>query len=180
MKRQFVAVLAVLTLFAALPAAQTSRLLDKDTFFDMEGVSNPAISPDGKQIVFASRVGRRSQGPVAQQPLDHRRRRHARPGADAGSWRDSAPSWAPDSKRIAFLSDRDGTNQINVLWVDTGEVAQLTHVTRAASGLQLVARWQADRLHADDPRRGSDPPGGAAEAAARRRMGEAPRCSSIV
>ena len=53
MKRQFVAVLAVLTLFAALPAAQTSRLLDKDTFFDMEGVSNPAISPDGKQIVFA-------------------------------------------------------------------------------------------------------------------------------
>jgi hypothetical protein len=52
MKRRFVAVLAALTLSAALPAAQAPRLLDKDTFFDMEGVSNPAISPDGKHIVF--------------------------------------------------------------------------------------------------------------------------------
>ena len=29
-----------------------SGLLDKETFMNMESVSNPAISPDGKQIVF--------------------------------------------------------------------------------------------------------------------------------
>ena len=28
------------------------RLLDKETFMDMESVGNPAISPDGKQIIF--------------------------------------------------------------------------------------------------------------------------------
>ena len=28
------------------------RLLDKETFMDMESVSNPEIAPDGKQIVF--------------------------------------------------------------------------------------------------------------------------------
>jgi Tol biopolymer transport system component len=57
-----------------------------------------------------------------------------------GGWRDSAPVWAPDSKRIAFLSDRDGTNQVHVLYVDTGEVAQLTHLQRAASSL----KWSPD------------------------------------
>ena len=66
-----------------------------------------------------------------------------------GSWRDSAPVWAPDSKRIAFLSDRDGTNQLHVMYLDTGEVAQLTHLQRAPSGIQVVARRQADRVHAD-------------------------------
>ncbi|MGH9657285.1 MAG: S9 family peptidase, partial [Bryobacteraceae bacterium] len=39
--------------------------------------------------------------------------------------------WSPDGKRIAFLSDRDGTTQIHVLWADTREVAQITRVERA-------------------------------------------------
>ncbi|NBO66554.1 MAG: hypothetical protein EBU88_17205, partial [Acidobacteria bacterium] len=30
---------------------QTSRSLDKETFFEMESVSNPQISPDGRSIV---------------------------------------------------------------------------------------------------------------------------------
>ena len=140
MKRQTVAVLAVLTLFAALPAAQSPRLLDKDTFFDMEGVSSPAISPDGKQVVFGREwvdtVKDQSRSNLWITDIEGSRVREL----TRGSWRDTAPSWAPDSKRVAFLSDRDGTNQINVLWVDTGEVAQLTHLTRAATGL----RWSPD------------------------------------
>ncbi len=57
-----------------------------------------------------------------------------------GSWRDSSPVWAPQGDRVAFLSDRDGSDQIHVLWVESGEVAQLTHLEREPSGLA----WSPD------------------------------------
>ena len=58
----------------------------------------------------------------------------------SGTWRDSQPVWSPDGKRIAFLSDRDGTNQLHVLWVDTREAAQLTHLEQAPAGIN----WSPD------------------------------------
>src|SRR5690606_29819480 len=42
---------------------------------------------------------------------------------------------SPDGTRIAFLSDRDGTNQLHVMYLDTGEVAQLTHLQRSPSSI---------------------------------------------
>src|SRR5262245_13721149 len=121
-------------------SAQTPRLLDKDTFMEMEAVGNPAISPDGSRVVFARewidqiKDQRRSNLWVAR--TDGSRVREL----TAGAWRDSAPGWAPDGARIAFLSDRDGTTQLHVVFADTGEMAQLTHVQRAPAGL----RWSPD------------------------------------
>jgi dipeptidyl aminopeptidase/acylaminoacyl peptidase len=57
-----------------------------------------------------------------------------------GSWRDSAPVWSPDGKRIAFLSDRSGSAQVHVMWADTRETLQLTRVERAPGGL----KWSPD------------------------------------
>ena len=44
--------LMVFVVCSAQALANGKRLLDKETFMDMESVSNAAISPDGKQIVF--------------------------------------------------------------------------------------------------------------------------------
>src|SRR3954471_13457546 len=121
-------------------AQAPARGLDKDTFMDVEGVTTPAISPDGRLVVFTrewidqQRDQTRSNLWVAG-ASDGRLRELTR-----GPWRDSAPVWAPDSKRLAFLSDRDGTSQINVMYVDTGEIAQLTHLERAAGSLA----WSPD------------------------------------
>jgi len=52
-----------------------------------------------------------------------------------GNWRDFSPVWYPDGKKIAFLSERDGSTQIHVMWIDTREVAQLTHLERAPSNI---------------------------------------------
>ena len=47
----FVLVLAV----QLSPAAQPGpRYLDKETFFHMESIANPKISPDGTQVVFGA------------------------------------------------------------------------------------------------------------------------------
>jgi dipeptidyl aminopeptidase/acylaminoacyl peptidase len=136
----------ILTVFTALalvpagPAAETSGLLDKATFFEMEGINNPAISPDGRHIVFArewmDKVKDQSRSNIWIVNADGSRVREL----TRGSWRDTTPVWAPDSRRIAFVSNRDGTEQLHVLYVDTGEVAQLTHLQRAVSNV----RWSPD------------------------------------
>jgi dipeptidyl aminopeptidase/acylaminoacyl peptidase len=117
-----------------------SGILDKDTFFEMEGVSNPEISPDGKQIVFTrswvDKVKDEQRSNLWIVDTDGTRVREL----TSGSWRDGSPVWSPDGKRIAFISDRDGTAQLHILWLDTREVAQLTRLERAPSGL----RWSRD------------------------------------
>jgi len=133
-------VLVLGTAVSARDKLTAAKGLDRDTFMDMEAVSGTNISPDGKQIVFArewiDQMKDQSRTNLWVVDVDSGRVREL----TRGSWRDSAPVWAPDSKRIAFLSDRDGTNQVHVLYVDTGEVAQLTHLQRAANGL----KWSPD------------------------------------
>ncbi|HSE38536.1 MAG TPA: S9 family peptidase [Blastocatellia bacterium] len=117
-----------------------SETLDKETFMNMESVSNPSISPDGRLIVFTrswvDKVKDERASNLWIVDVDGARIREL----TTGSWRDSQPVWSPDGKRIAFLSDRDGTNQLHVLWVDTREVAQLTHLEQAPSGIN----WSPD------------------------------------
>ena len=117
-----------------------SGTLDKETFMNMESVSNPAISPDGKLIVFTRSWVNKVKDERASNlwivDVEGVRIREL----TTGNWRDSQPVWSPDGKRIAFLSDRDGTNQLHVLWVDTREVAQLTHLEQAPSGIT----WSPD------------------------------------
>jgi dipeptidyl aminopeptidase/acylaminoacyl peptidase len=135
-----IVVLLIASMAAAPAAAQKSRVLDKETFMDMENVSNAAISPDGTQIVF-SREWVDTQKDASRSNLwivdvEGKRPREL----TGGSWRDSAPVWSPDGRRVAFLSDRTGNTQVHVMWADTREVAQLTHLERSPSDL----RWSPD------------------------------------
>src|SRR5918997_3850655 len=127
---------------APAPAAERARVLDKETFMEMEGIASPAISPDAKQIVFArewvDQIKDQSRTNLWVYDLSTGRLRELTRGA----WRDTSPVWSPDSKKLAFLSDRDGTNQIHTMFVDTGDVAQLTHLPRAASLGGL--KWSPD------------------------------------
>ena len=133
---------AALILFAAATyAADTKpKYLEKETYFQMESISNPEISPDGGQIAFTRSWADMSKDQEQSNlwlvdVAGHRPRELTQ-----GNWRDSAPAWSPDGKRIAFLSDRSGNRQIHVMWVDTHEVSQLTHLERAPANL----RWSPD------------------------------------
>lgn len=117
-----------------------SSKLDKGTFMDMESLSNPVISPDGKHIIFVRRwVDQKNDRYTSNLWIVDVQSRRVRE-LTQGNWSDSSPVWSPGGDRIAFLSDRSGSTQIHVMWLDTKETAQLTYLTDSPSSL----RWSPE------------------------------------
>lgn len=133
--RVFVLLIGVVFVGFSLAAEKPLKLLETETYFEMESVGAPQISPDGKFIIFTrgwvDKINDQSRSNVWIADIDGKRIREL----THGNWRDSSPIWSPDGKKIAFLSERDQTTQIHVMWLDTGDVAQLTHIERAPGGL---------------------------------------------
>jgi dipeptidyl aminopeptidase/acylaminoacyl peptidase len=121
----------------AISAEKNYKLLDKETYMEMESIASPNISPDGKNILFTrgwvDKTSDQSRSNLWIVDIEGKRVREL----THGNWRDFSPVWSPDGKKIAFLSDRDETTQIHVMWLDTREVAQLTHLDRSPGSL----RW---------------------------------------
>jgi dipeptidyl aminopeptidase/acylaminoacyl peptidase len=136
----FLGLLAIVTLSLGGQAKKPDKLLGIETFMEMESVGSPAISPDGKNIIFTrawvDKPNDRSNSSLWITDFEGIRVREL----TSGNWRDSSPVWSPNGRKIAFISDRDGTSQIQVMWLDTREVAQLTHVDNSPLGLA----WSPD------------------------------------
>jgi Tol biopolymer transport system component len=88
---------------------------------------DPAWSPDGSKIAFASeRDGDfeiYSMGSTGENPVRLTR----------NSASDSRPAWSPDGSRIAFVSNRDGNSEIYVMNADGTNQVRLTSNVAADS-----------------------------------------------
>lgn len=91
------------------------RLLQLEDMWNMRFVSSPAVSRDGKRVVFAVYTTERQTGEyrarlyeVSTGGGDAREFLPAEPGSQ------TCPAFSPDGRRLAFLSDRSGETQI---WV---------------------------------------------------------------
>jgi dipeptidyl aminopeptidase/acylaminoacyl peptidase len=123
-----------------LEAERDYKLLEEETYMEMETVGSPNISPLGNQIIFTRGwVDKMNDRQASNLWITDTRGERIRE-LTHGNWRDSSPVWSPDGEKVAFISDRDGTNQIHVMWMDTREVAQLTYLERSPSGI----RWSPD------------------------------------
>lgn len=138
------ATLSLLLLPIAAFAADSQILQPRDVF-DLEWANHPAISPDGSRIVY--------QRMAFDIMKDLRRGRLWLLDADGGRHRpltdgpqdDQAAVWSPSGDRIAWVSEQDGSAQIRVRWMDSGQSAVLTRLTELPNNLAWSpdGRWLA-------------------------------------
>lgn len=111
----------------ALAQAPADHLTASD-IFTLQFASAPQISPDGKKTVyvrsFSDSMSDQNYSNLWMVALDGSENR----ALTSGNFRDASPEWSPDGGRLAYLSDRGGSMQLYVRWMDTGQTAKLTNL----------------------------------------------------
>jgi dipeptidyl aminopeptidase/acylaminoacyl peptidase len=138
-----VAVLSALPLHARPQAP--GRAMTIDDLLLAVRVSDPQVSPDGRQVVYVRtttdlKAGRRD-GDIYTVPADG-----SKPPAllIGGAGTQSSPRFSADGKRIAFTSSRDGATQ---LYVATADGLNVRRVTALAAGVQPPIAFSPDNHH---------------------------------
>ena len=132
------ALLFALGLGAADIGKEPVRKINLGMYLDMVTVSDPEISPDGKQIVFARRwvdkMNDKFESALYIMNADGSRQRFLVKGTGA--------RWSPDGTRIAYMSEGEPKgNQIYVRWMDAeGAVTQITRLEESPGGIS----WSPD------------------------------------
>ena len=120
--------------------AQSRRAMTFDDVMSLRVVSDPRISPDGKQVAFVVTQ--------ADMKTNFRNSDVWVVSTDGGEphpmtvspRRDDSPRWSSDSRRLAFISDRDGKAQVYVIAIDGGEAQRVTDVQTAVQSFE----WSPD------------------------------------
>jgi len=122
-----------------MPQAKKRKVRPKDLYL-LRTVVDPQVSPDGKQVAYvvswADRDADETRLSVYIAPLDGRA--PARRFTQGN--KDHTPSWSPDGRYLAFVSDRGEKNQLFVAPLGGGEARQ---VTKAKYGISNPA-WSPD------------------------------------
>jgi dipeptidyl aminopeptidase/acylaminoacyl peptidase len=124
-----------LCLFAA-PLLQAQKLpFDVQGLLKLSRIGDPQLSPDGKTVAFTVQSIDLDKNTRPQQiwvaPLDGG---PARQITTEGTG-NQRPRWSPDSRQIAFLSDRSGSNQIWTMNADGTGAKQITNLSTEADGV---------------------------------------------
>ena len=95
-----------------------------------KGILAPALSPDGKQVAFTAL----NQLWVMEIGKEPRQLTH-------DTFYKQGPAWSPDGKTLAYVSDKDGTENIYLLNLDAGTERPLTPSKTSA---QIFPAWSPD------------------------------------
>ena len=141
------ALLLSATVAAAAPPEGPNSAFTGQDLFDLSVASDPQISPDGRSIAYvrqsADIMTDRARSTIwlvdvatgKQQPLV------------AGAGSHFSPRWSPDGTRLAYFSTAEGSSQLYVRWMGSGEGARVTGLPNSPNSLE----WSPDgRLIAYD------------------------------
>src|SRR5688572_362380 len=122
------------------PAAKPFKQLKSIDVFQLEYADDVQISPDGLRIVYVR---------VSHDIMTDRARRNLwLVNADGTNNRPlrsesknfMSPRWSPDGTRLAYVSAAEGSPQLYVRWMDSGQTALLTNLVQAPGAIA----WSPD------------------------------------
>lgn len=116
-----------------------------DDLLRMRFLGHPVLSPDGEQILFVQTEVLEKENGYASSIYRYANGRislFTNRGAQTRV-RDAAPAWSPDGSRVAFLSNRSGSNQVWLLTLDGGEAEQLTDLPKGVSSFVWASDGQS-------------------------------------
>ena len=101
--------LLLLILFCAIGCAQTPTI---DQSLSMQSVQSAEISPDGRYVAYTVQQTNWEDDEFVQQLWIAMLSTGERYQLTSGKKSSQSPKWSPDSKRIAFASERDSKRHI--------------------------------------------------------------------
>lgn len=109
--------LAAVGLVAIFALSSDGRPLQLQDYYSIETASSPAVSPDGRWVVFVRtnviETENRRHTELWMSPADGSAPAKRLTNADSNA---STPHWSPDSKVLAFRSDRKDRNSESDIW----------------------------------------------------------------
>ncbi len=127
----------------AIASNAEPNTLKLEDVFTLEYANQIALSANGDTAYFVrNRMDIQSDRQVSNIWQVDTQTKVLRP-VTSGLYNDWSPKLSPDGSRIAFISDRDGKPQIFIKWLDTGALAQISHLDTSPS--QLL--WSPNGKH---------------------------------
>ncbi len=133
---------------------QSKKAMSIVEFLNIPGISNPALSPDGKQFVYvlsSSNWKKNKQiNHIWRHDLDGRNLIQLTNGLSG----ENSPLWSPDGKFISFIAKR-GSSELNQVYMIRnlgGEAKQLTHHKTAVRSVQWAPDGRNIYFLARDPK----------------------------
>jgi len=127
--------LLVLLVLALAAPALAQKPFDVDALMKLARVSDPQVSPDGKTVAFTVQsvdlAANTKPTSIYTVPLAGGAPTKI---ASAGTLNER-PRWSPDSKSIAFVSDRGGSAQLWLMAPDGTDARQVTSLATEAAGV---------------------------------------------
>src|SRR6266436_905527 len=141
--RPFQWLMVAIWLTSPLRAQQRHTSTHEDVFL-MKRISSPAISPDGRWIVFSVTEPSYTEGEQVSDlwlvPTDgsaEPRRLTNSKGGEGGV------DWSPDSRRMAFTARREGDDQAQVYVLDLASGGEAQRITNLSTGAASPL-WRPD------------------------------------
>ena len=126
--------LLLLVLALAAPAL-AQKPFDVDALMKLARVSDPQVSPDGKTVAFTVQsvdlAANTKPTSIYIVPLAG----GTPTKISSGGTLNERPRWSPDSKSIAFVSDRGGSSQLWLMAPDGTDAHQITSLSTEAGGV---------------------------------------------
>src|SRR5260370_22182811 len=121
-----------IALFASTLAAQVPTI---DQSLGMKTPGGARISPDGRYVAYTVQQANWDENAFDTQIWIALTATGDRYQLTSGKKSSQNPHWSPDSKRLAFSSDRDGKQQIYVIAPNGGQRPQLPREAHGSTGL---------------------------------------------